>query len=77
MLLPISKAFQSLKTRLECINVATFEMPMGVNKDPKHFFGDDYDMHKSDVKINIEECLHCFDEKLVQINNFYEKKEED
>ena len=40
MLLPISKAFQSLKTRLECVNVAAFELPLG--GAPKSFFGDDY-----------------------------------
>lgn len=49
MILPISKSFQSLKTRLECINVASFELPMGSNQNPSAFFGQDYNMSGSEV----------------------------
>lgn len=59
MILPISKSFQSLKTRLECISVASFELPLGGNQKAKDFFGEDYN-----AKDNIEECLKCFDEKM-------------
>lgn len=59
MILPISKSFQSLKTRLECINVAGFEMPLGQGQNAKLFFGEDYDMEKGPLKL--EDCLKCFD----------------
>ncbi|CDW77902.1 vac14 family protein [Stylonychia lemnae] len=71
MILPISKSFQSLKTRLECINVATFELPLAQNQQASDFFGEDY----SGLEIN--ECLKCFDDKLEQIQEFYKNREEE
>jgi len=44
MILPISKAFDSLKTRLECIsNHGSFELPLATHKQ-FNFFGEDYKM---------------------------------
>jgi hypothetical protein len=48
MILPLSKSFESLKTRLECINVAPFELKLKSYENNETFFGQDYE------QINIE-----------------------
>ena len=75
MILPISKSFQSLKTRLECINVAGFEMPLGQNQNPKSFFGEDYDL--MDGPLKLESCLKCFDDKQQQYQDYERRVEEE
>ena len=73
MILPISKSFQSLKTRLECINFATFELPLAPNHKVHRFFGEDYNMEGSDL--TLEECLNCFDERLVLLQEYFRQRE--
>lgn len=57
MILPISKAFQSLKTRLDCISNhygGSFELPLAqkTSSQKTYFFGEDYNM-----KATIEEAI--------------------
>ena len=84
MILPISKAFQALKTRIDCIanhQNAGIELPLAVynqkNAQTIFFFGEDYLMKekaeeakKASVNgkkvLSLEECLNCFDERLLQ-----------
>ena len=42
MILPISKSFQALKTRLDCISYAPFELPLESGDKISRFFGEDY-----------------------------------
>ncbi len=73
MILPISKAFQSLKLRLECISVAQYELPLLPKTNSKDLFGED----PAEVnKIPLEEYLKCFDDRIAEIQEFFRKKEE-
>ena len=73
MILPISKAFQSLKLRLECISVSQNEMTLHPKTNARDLFGDDPD---TDNKIKLEDYLKCFDSSLAEIQEFYRKKQE-
>ena len=65
MLLPLSKSFQSLKKRLQCINIAPFEIAGEENES--HFFGE---AHNLQGEMSIENCLKIFDEKQDKVNLF-------
>ena len=77
MILPISKAFQSLKTRLDCISNhygGSFELPLAAKTSSQktYFFGEDYDMKMTvdeaqsvPGSLSLEECLNHFDERVV------------
>lgn len=73
MILPISKAFQALKLRLECITAAQYEMPLQPKTNVKDYFGED---PNAQSKITVEEYLKCFDQRLVEIQEFFKRKEE-
>jgi hypothetical protein len=85
MILPISKAFNSLKTRLDCISNTyggSFELPLAVSTKSKgFFFGEDYkiagtidEAKQSPGFISVEECLNYFDERLVQCQEYFREK---
>ena len=87
MILPISKAFQALKTRIDCIaNHQSGELPLATynkkNSQTIFFFGEDYliqeraedakqasNVHGKKV-LSLEECLNCFDERLLQCQEY-------
>jgi hypothetical protein len=72
MILPISKAFQALKTRLDCISThhaGSFELPLASynakNAQTIFFFGEDYIIKQTKQEaegcglpsLSLEECL--------------------
>lgn len=85
MILPISKSFQFLKTRLDCISNTyggSFELPLAVSsKSSGYLFGEDY-LIKGTIQeaqavkgaLSLEECLNTFDEKLVQCQEYFRDK---
>lgn len=82
MILPISKAFQALKTRIDCIanhQNTQLELPLAVFNQKSaqtiFFFGEDYLMKATAAEakaatngfaLSLEECLECFDDRLLQ-----------
>ena len=58
MLLPLSKSFQSLKKRLQCINIAPFEL--GCEEEDAKFFGERHDLQG---QMSMQNCLEIFDSK--------------
>lgn len=64
-MLPSSKSFDLLKTRLECIKIAPFELKMTSYTNNPCFFGNDYNLKK---ELTIEMCLREFDNNLSRIN---------
>jgi hypothetical protein len=81
MILPISKAFQALKTRLDCISstgYSTLEVPLSSynakNAQTLFFFGEDYLMKQTKEEaqaskvpaLSLEDCLQSFDDSLIQ-----------
>ena len=56
MLLPLSKSFQSLKKRLQCINIAPFEL--GCEDEDAQFFGQHHDLQG---QMSLQNCLEIFD----------------
>lgn len=87
MILPISKAFQSLKTRLDCISNhygGSFELPLATKTigQKTYFFGEDYAMKATieeaaaagNSALSLEECLNHFDERLLQCQEYYREK---
>lgn len=67
MLLPLSKSFQSLKKRLQCINIAPSELDLDEDQDFLKFFGEP---HNLQGEMSLENCLRIFDEKQEKINEF-------
>lgn len=65
MLLPLSKSFKSLKERLECINIAPFQLDN--NENEELFFGKAYVLQG---EMSIENCLRIFDEKQTKVSNY-------
>jgi hypothetical protein len=63
MLLPLSKSFNSLKKRLQCISIASGSSAHLVEENEEEyvkFFGAIYELKD---EISIENCLRIFDEK--------------
>lgn len=69
MLLPLSKSFQSLKKRLQCINIAPFEL--GCEDADASFFGEHHVL-KDDM--SLDNCLRIFDEKQDMLNDYMQQK---
>ena len=69
MLLPLSKSFQSLKKRLQCINIAPYELEC--EAADARFFGTH---HNLQGQMSIENCLKIFDEKQDLVNDYMIQK---
>lgn len=65
MLLPLSKSFQSLKKRLQCINIAPFEL--GCEDEDAQFFGQHHDLQG---QMSLQNCLEIFDQKQGQVDDY-------
>jgi hypothetical protein len=76
MILPLSKSFQSLKSRLECVNIVSSKS----FEKSETFFGIIGPGKTSETKetsnINVEECLKLFDDKQQKIKMFAKEKEQ-
>ena len=76
MLLPLSKSFQSLKERLQCINIAPLDtLPCEeiTEEENSKFFGKPHDLTG---EMSIENCLKIFDEKQQCLAEHLEKQKE-
>ena len=69
MLLPLSKSFQSLKKRLQCINIAPFEL--GCEEEDAKFFGE---RHELQGHMSMQNCLEIFDSKQDQVSDYMIQK---
>ena len=69
MLLPLSKSFQSLKKRLQCINIAPFEL--GCEEEDAKFFGERHDLQG---QMSMQNCLEIFDSKQEQVSDYMIQK---
>ena len=67
MLLPLSKSFQSLKKRLQCIGIAPFELDFSDEKEFKYFG----ELHNLQGEMSMDNCLRLFDEKQDKMNQFH------
>jgi hypothetical protein len=70
MLLPLSKSFNSLKKRLQCISIATGSAATLIEENELEyakFFGATYELKD---EISIENCLRIFDEKQEKVNQY-------
>ena len=72
MILPLSKSFQSLKKRLQCINIAPFTLDS--EETEEKFFGQAPVLEGDN---SIENCLKIFDEKQERVNDFMQKYREE
>lgn len=61
MILPLSKSFQALKKRLQCVSIINDDENFKMDaQENSRFFGD---VHVLEGEMSIENCLRIFDEK--------------
>lgn len=67
MLMPLSKSFQSLKKRLQCIAIAPFEVEFCEETNTKKFFGE---LPNLTGEMSIQNCLNIFDGQQAKMDAF-------
>jgi len=62
MILPISNSFKTLKTRIECVNIAPYWLANAKQKEKKEVQLKD--------SLNLEECIKIFDDNSQQMEEW-------